>query len=178
MFPHRKYLFLNFPPMNKVILTSILVIALVPTLSFADNDSMPRPPVGSGVVMGTGMMHEDRDNNDHPRPPRPPMGSGSMMGSGVVGSGTMIDRDMDGLKMAIGKLTPEQRVELVKVIRAFFESKGIQMPTSSENKSQIKDLRNDMKDAAKTLRKKTQEEIKAQRELVREKIKSLREKQN
>lgn len=137
--------------MKQIVLASILAITLMPALSFADNDNMEHP--------------------------RPPMGTGAMMGSGkILTSSGMIDRDVDGLKKAMEKLTPEQRIELTKLIRAFLESKGIQLPTPSENKDQIKEVRNEMKDNAKILRKKTQEEIKAQRELMREKIKSLREK--
>ncbi len=192
--------------MKQIVLASILAITFMPALSFADNDSMPKPPkppMGSGAMMGNGMMHDYRNDNGNPKMPRPPMGSGAMMGSGMknegrtpmpkppkppmgsgammgsgmgMNSGVMVDRDTDGLKKAMEKLTPEQRLELAKMIRTFLESKGIQLPTPSENKEQIKEVRNEMKENAKALREQTQEEIKMQRDVMKEKIKFLKKK--
>jgi hypothetical protein len=46
--------------------------------------------------------------------------SGSMMGSG-----TMDRPEGGGLMMAVGKLTPAERLELMKIIRTYLESKGV-----------------------------------------------------
>ncbi len=198
--------------MKQIVLASILAIALVPALSFADNKA-PRPPMGSGAVqnnheqdddmwgvppmgsgamMGSGMgmsgamMHEDDDKNDHPRP---------SMGSGMGMTGAMMKHEMEGLKDAMEKLTPEQRVELAKMIRTYLESKGIQVPTPEVKKGEgerkgwdgsikgnktpdeVKAQREIMKEKIKVQREIMKEKIKVQREIMKEKIKALKEKQ-
>ncbi len=131
MFPHRKYLLSYFfSPMKQIVLASILAIALVPALSFAENNDMQEPPTnGSGAVQNNHEQHNDMQGV-------PPMGSGAMMGSGMMGSGEIMKHEMDGLRGAMEKLTPEQYTELAKMIRTYLESKGIQVPTPEVKKTE------------------------------------------
>lgn len=93
-----------------------------------------------------------------PKPPRPPMGTGAMTGTGMkieknreciapgscgqglppVGTGAkMIESDIKYLTMVVGKLKPEQRLELMKMIRKYLESKGIKdtLPEIKKNEN-------------------------------------------
>jgi Spy/CpxP family protein refolding chaperone len=77
---------------------------------------------------------------------------------------------MKGLHLAMGKLTPEQRAELVELIRDYLSSKGITIP------AEIKEQRDAIKKEIKDLRKQTREEIRDKRTDMRVKVKELREK--
>lgn len=122
----------------------------------------------SGMMIGSGMMHDDRDD-DRPRPPRPPMGSGTMMGSGA-----MMERELKGLHMAMAQLSPADREALVKMIKDYLLSKGIDPAKYAEKRDEIKELRKDTHEDIKEMRKKTREAAKAKREEMREKIKEMR----
>jgi hypothetical protein len=52
------------------------------------------------------------------------------MGTGAItGSGADIEREMKWLALALGKLTPEQRIELRKMIREYLTSKWVTIET-------------------------------------------------
>ena len=92
-------------------------------------------------------------NSERPLPPKPPMGTGA----------EIMDPEMRAITMAIVKLAPENRNELMKIIRTYLEEKGIQ-----EN-----GLKKGWDGSIKG--NKTPIEIKDKREIQKEKIKALRE---
>jgi hypothetical protein len=180
------FIFLIFSPMKKMY--SLLVIGVVAISGFGiveaqeswmgrgkvnvQDISMMRTHSGgmshSGMMMGSGMMHDDRDG-DRPRPPRPPMGSGAMMGSGG-----QMERDGKGLMLAIGALSPADREALMKMIKDYLMSKGIDPAKYAEKRDEIKDMKKDMRDEAKDMRKATREEIQKKRDEMQAKIKEMR----
>ncbi|NRH20804.1 hypothetical protein HOO68_02040 [Candidatus Gracilibacteria bacterium] len=109
-----------------------------------------KPPMGTGAMVGSGMI-----NSERPLPPKPPMGTGA----------EIMDPEMRAITMAIVKLAPENRNELMKIIRTYLEEKGIQ-----EN-----GLKKGWDGSIKG--NKTPIEIKDKHEIQKEKIKTLREKQ-
>lgn len=116
-------------------------------------------------------------------PPRAQMEKDPLMGSGTklekdpkrlppVGSGAIMETEMKNLFMAIGKLTPVQRAELMKMIRNYLESKGVKN-TNPDVKKEISE-RKGWDGSIKW--KLTQEEIQTNQQALQEKIKALKEK--
>ena len=129
---------------------------------------------GSGSMMGSGHMdnddmhHPSRDGSGStmPRPPKPPMGSGAMMGSGM-------NRDGKGLMLAIGALSPADREALVKIIKDYLLSKGIDPVKYAEMRDEIKDMRGDTREEIKDIRQTTRDVTKVKRDEMMTKIKAL-----
>ncbi len=124
------------------------------------------------MMQWTGMMMSSRS-------PRPPMGSGAMMGSGMrldhecsapgscgqwlppparwTGSQMMIEQQMKWLGMAMTKLTPEQRDELMKTVRSYLESKWVTLPTQEAMKNMKGDMKDEIKDMKSQIKNKKEE---------------------
>ena len=131
---------------------------------------------GSGTGSGTMLPpppREDRDSKDRPRPPRD--GSGTMMPPPRDGSGASIERDGKGLMLAIGQLSPADREALIKMIKDYLVSKGIDPAKYAEKRHEIKDMKKEMKEKMKDMRKECREKMKDLRETTREQIKEKRE---
>lgn len=107
------------------------------------HSEMKLPPMmGSGEVkppmMGSGAKRPPMMGSGDVRPPmmgngeiRRPVGSGSV--KPPMGSGASLEQEMKWLQLAMGKLTPEQRKELLKLIRDYLTSKGVTTPSNNEN---------------------------------------------
>jgi hypothetical protein len=120
---------------------------------------------GSGMT-GSGVVP--------PRPPKPPMGTGTMMGSGTMGSGGQMDHEMMGLHMAMRQLSPADRIALVKMIKDYLLSKGIDPAKYAEMREEIKEVKKDTRSDIKDIRKTAMDAAKAKREEMRGKIKDIR----
>ena len=187
--------------MNKVSYVAMAFALVVPGMMFASSDSfsfgasnsssshqgggmgagkvsmqdMHMMREGSGSMMGSG--HMDRDDMHHPsedgsgsmmpRPPKPPMGSGAMMGSGM-------ERDGKGLMLAIGALSPTDRQALMKLIRDYLVSKGIDLTKYAEKRDEMKDMKKDMHDEVKEMKKATREEIQKKRDQMKDEMSKLK----
>ena len=101
-----------------------------------------------------------------PKPPKAPMGTGAMMGSGAD-----MEHQIQGLGMAIGKLTPTDRDTLIKMIREYLTTKGLTLGTSEvkTNEAERKGWDGSVKG------KKTATEIQAERASLLAKAKAKRE---
>lgn len=91
----------------------------------------------------------------------------------LVWTGAVREAEMKSLGMAIGKLTPTQRMELMKMIRNYLESKGVknQNPEDKKESSTNKD-----EDSNKKIPL-TREEILANQQALQEKVRAMKEKQ-
>lgn len=136
--------------MNKIFIGAIATLTLVPAMIFASNDS----------------WNTSRSDMDHMKRMTYSGGTATGMVRLPIGTGAVIALELKALHEAGAKLTLEQRIELAKIIRAYIESKGIQVP----NLTQVKEVRKEIKE----VRKQTQEEIKQMREKSRETIKNKR----
>lgn len=121
----------------------------------------PHPPMG--------------DESDMDRPPRPSMGSGGMINHDMpprppMGSGTMMENDAKGLMLAIGALSPTDRATLIKMIKEYLLSKGIDPTKYAEKRDEIKDIRKDTHTEIKEMRTTTQESVKAKRDEMKMKV--------
>ena len=146
MFPRRKCLYFYFSPMKKIILGVVCALAL-PLLSVSADTTT--------TVTGTGTTQSGVV--------RPPMGTGAMM-----------ERELKGLHLAIGQLSPADREALIKMIKDYLVSKGIDPAKYAEKRDEIKDMKKDMRDEAKDMRKATREEIQKKRDEMQAKIKEMR----
>lgn len=147
MFPRRKCLYFYFSPMKKIILGVVCALAL-PLLSVSADTS-------STTTTGTGTTQSGIV--------RPPMGSGAMM-----------EREMKGLHMAMGQLSVADREALVKMIKDYLVSKGIDPAKYAEKRDEIKEVRKDTKEEIKSMRDKMHADRKAKMEEMRAKIKEMR----
>ena len=187
--------------MNKVSYVAMAFALVVPGMMFASSDSfsfgasnsssshqgggmgagkvsmqdMHMMREGSGSMMGSGHMdsddmhHPSRDGSGStmPRPPKPPMGSGAMMGSGM-------ERDGKGLMLAIGALSPTDRQALMKMIRDYLVSKGIDLTKYAEKRDEMKDMKKDMHEEVKEMKKATREEIQKKRDQMKDEMSKLK----
>jgi hypothetical protein len=97
------------------------------------------------------------------------------MGSGMTQSGAL---EMQAVHMAMKQLTPADHAELMKIVRAYIESKGIKIPAPSDIKDMRMDNKEDRKDARhemKEEKKETQQQIKETREAMKKKMEAQRE---
>lgn len=114
---------------------------------------------GTGILSQSGVIQ--------PRPPRPPIGSGAMMGI----RNNLSEQEIKWLGLAMGKLKLEERMELMKMIRTYLESKGVRLPTPEIKKDENKKGW----DGSIKWNSVTQEN-KKQQEAMKEFIKALQEK--
>lgn len=140
-------------------------------------------------TLGTGTMSPVEPKPEPKREPKrlpppsqmeinPLMGSGTKMEKDLkrlppVGSGAMMETEIKNLFVAMGKLTPVQRAELMKIIRNYLESKGTKN-TNPDVKKEISE-RKGWDGSVKW--KLPQKEIQTNQQALQEKIKALKEKQ-
>ena len=74
----------------------------------------------------------------------------------------------------MGQLSVADRAALVKMIKDYLLSKGIDPAKYAEKRDEIKEIRKDTREDVKEMRKKAMEAAKAKREEMREKIKEIR----
>ena len=146
--------------MKKILLISAALIATAPLLTLASSDDS-RHGYDDCKRYGTGVVAS---------------GSTSTGGTstGCVNKPYMTGAkdELHGLQLALGKLSPADRAELVKMIRTYLASKGVALPTEpvKEIKKEIKKERKEIKQDRKEYLKK----MKERREALREKMKELR----
>ncbi len=109
--------------------------------------------MGSGSMMGSGMV----------RPTKPPMGSGSMMG-----------HEMKSLHMAVQQLSPTDHAALMKMIKEYLVSKGIDPAKYADMRDEIREVKQESREEMKEMRKDNQEEMKMKRDEMRGKVKDIR----
>jgi hypothetical protein len=81
-----------------------------------------------------------------------------------MGSGMMMNNELQGLHMAMGKLSSADKATLVTMIKNYLISKGIALPATTP------DIRKEIKE----LRKDTREEIKMKRDIMKAKIQAMK----
>lgn len=100
--------------------------------------------------------------------PKPPMGSGA------IG-----ENPGQGLMLAIGKLSSTDRETLMKTIREYLTSKGIDLAQFAEKREEIKDIKKEtretIKDIVKTNQNTIKNTIKTKREEMRSQIREIRQ---
>jgi tetrahydromethanopterin S-methyltransferase subunit D len=141
------FLLLHFLTMQKYIVAT--AIALAPLVAFAN---------GTGSTTGTGTTQTGTTQ------------------TGTTQTGSVTERETKGLMLAIGALSPTDRATLVKMIRDYLLSKGVDPAKYAEKRDEIRESREDMRDKIKDMRKATREDIKKKRDEMKEKIKSLKNK--
>jgi hypothetical protein len=133
-----------------------------------------------GTITGTGDML--------PKIPRLPVGTGGTIGTqecrapGSCGQGlppiaTQMGQDMQYIGAAIMKLNDTDRAELVKLVRAYLNTKWVKIQTqevTNDRKDEIKNIRNEMKDTVQEIKVKNRDEIRAQQEIFRAKIQEMK----
>ena len=184
--------------MNKVSYLAIAIALLVtPSIMFASSDSWSfgasnagSSHQGSGMGAGkvsmqdmhvmrecaastsSGMMDDECTKGNHIKDAiltkRDAGTSPMMMGSGM-------EHDGKGLMLAIGALSPADREILMKMVRDYLLSKGIDPVKYAEMREEIKDMRKDTHDEIKDMRKSGRDEIKDMRKSGRDSIKIKRE---
>jgi hypothetical protein len=110
--------------MKKIILGAVCALAL-PLLSVSADTTT--------TVTGTGTTQSGVV--------RPPMGTGAMM-----------ERELKGLHLAIGQLSPADREALVKMIKDYLVSKGIDPAKYAEKREEIKDAKKKLKEKNEDLK--------------------------
>jgi hypothetical protein len=134
--------------MKKILIAS--AIALTPLLAFADTGT-GTTTTGTGIAQtGTTM-------------PKPPMGSGAMM-----------EHETKWLMLAIGALSPADRATLVKMVRDYLVSKGIDPAKYAEKRDEIKEVRKDTHEDIKDMKKVNRDAVKEKREAMKGKIQEMR----
>ena len=76
------------------------------------------PPVKSEIKDSDRHTLASQSGTTLPKPPKPPMGTGANMGNG-----SDMEHQIQGIGMAIGKLTPTDRDALIKMIREYLTAK-------------------------------------------------------
>jgi pyruvate/oxaloacetate carboxyltransferase len=91
---------------------------------------------------------------------------------------------LEGIAMAIAQLSPTDRETLVKMIREYLTSKGVDLTKYAEKREEIRDIKKETRDDTKEIKKeskteiiairtKAQESLRIKREEMRAKIKAL-----
>lgn len=88
---------------------------------------------------------------------KPPMGTGAMMNG-----------EIQSLHMAMGKLSSTDKETLIKMIKDFLTSKGISITPPA--RQEIKEIRKEAKEEIKEIRKNTRDALKAKRDALKAKI--------
>ncbi len=125
-----------------------------------------RPPM-------TPATSQTGSDNHHPMPmvwqsgtlmpmPKPPMGSGTTENPGK------------GLMLAIGQLSTTDREALMKTIREYLASKGIDMAKYVEQREEIKEVKKETRTEIKEIRNTTQDAARMKREEMRKKVIEIR----
>lgn len=119
----------------------------------------------AGTSNGTGVAlppppREKREWRDMSRSPRD--GSGTMIPRPPRdASGANLEKDTKGLMLAIGALSPADRETLIKMIKDYLVSKGVDPVKYAEKRDEIKEVRKDTREAVKDMRDAKRDEMKA-----------------
>jgi hypothetical protein len=98
------------------------------------------------------------------------MGSGGQMSSGAT-----MENETKWLMLAIRALSPADRATLMKMVRDYLVSKGIDPTKYAEERDEINEIRQDGHDDIMDMRKRNQEAMKAKRDEMRARIREVRE---
>ena len=137
------------------------------TKSGSDANHPQMPPPGSQTGSDdrhTQMSPVSNSGTLATKPPKPPMGSGAVA-----------EHPMEGIGMAIGKLTPADREALIKMIREYLVSKGVDLAGFADKKDAIKDMKKETKTEIKEVKKEARTEIKTIRTTTQNTAKMKRE---
>jgi gas vesicle protein len=124
------------------------------------------PLTETGTTTGTGIKQD-----------RPECRAPGSCGQGLPPIATQMGHDMQYIGAALMKLNDADRAELIKIIAAYLNSKGIKAPAQdivNDRKEEIKNIRNEMKDTVKEIKVKNRDEIRAQQEAYRAKIQEMK----
>lgn len=137
--------------------------------------------MGAGMITGSGHTRSDMESErtsakgSHIKEAMISKRDMPMMGSGgQMGSGEMMNNEMKGLHMAIRQLSPADHIALVKMIKEYLVSKGIDPAKYADMRDDIKELRKDVRTEVKDMRGTTHDAIKLKQEEMRAKVKALR----
>lgn len=86
-----------------------------------------------------------------------------------------MERELESLKYAFAKLTPEQRTELTKIVRDYITSKGITIPVTNEIRKEVKKEIKEIKKETKEAREDHKERIRANQEKMKKMREEMRE---
>jgi hypothetical protein len=140
------------------------------TESGSDDRRPPMPPMESQT---------GSDNHHMMPPPVSQSGTTMPMPKPPMGSGAEMNNPGQGLMLAIGKLSPTDRETLVKMIREYLTSKGIDLAQFAEKREEIKDIKKEtretIKDIVKTNQNTIKNTIKTKREEMRSQIREIRQ---
>jgi hypothetical protein len=98
-----------------------------------------------------------------PKPPKLPMGSGAEMNNAG-----------QGLMLAIGHLSLADREILVKMIREYLTTKGIDLSKYAEKREEIKEVKKEARTEIKEIRNTAQDAARAKREEMRRKVMEIK----
>ncbi len=82
---------------------------------------------------------------------------------------------MEGIGMAIGKLSPADRDALIKMIREYLTAKGVNLTEFADKKDEVKEVKNETKIEIKEVKKEARTEVKTIRNTVQNTAKTKRE---
>ncbi len=97
------------------------------------------------------------------------MGTGAMMGSG-----NHMNHEMKGLHMAMKQLSVADHIALMKMIKEYLISKGVDPEKYAEMREEIKEIKKETREDIKEVRKTAMDTAKTKRDEMRAKIKALR----
>lgn len=89
-------------------------------------------------------------------------------------TGTGMEAELKGIHMAMAQLSATDREALIKMIKEYLVSKGIDPTKYAEKREEIKMIKKQTKEEIKASREKLKEENKAKREEMRNKVKDIR----
>ncbi len=143
-----------------------LPVPLVKSGTGSEDRRLPVPPVRSQSGDEDRETLVSQSGTTPTKPAKPPMGTGAMMESGADK-----EHQIQGLGMAISRLTPTDRDTLVKMIREYLTSKGLTLgaPEVKKNETERKGWDGSIKG------KKTDTEIQAERAALIAKREAKRE---
>ncbi len=90
------------------------------------------------------------------------------------GYGSAGDNELAGLIMAINQLSPTDRATIIKTIKEYLISKGIDPTKYAEIRKEINETRKQTQEELNEMRKKALEDAKTKREEMRNKISEVR----
>lgn len=132
------------------------------------------PKIQKNITEPNSTRYDKEHNMNESRPTQSKENPLQKPSQASMRTGAMMESEMKYLGMMIGKLNPEQRMELMKMIRTYLESKGIKNPSS-----EIKKNENEQKGQEISAKeKKVKEEMRAKQEEMMKKERYMSEMQN
>lgn len=181
--------------MNKASYVAMIFALIVPSMMFASSDSLSSGGSNAGsssqdsstsagkvsvqdiTIMGecTNSMESDTANKDCAKGQhikdavltKRSIGSGTMMGSGM-------NQESKGLMLAIGTLSPTDRETLLKMIKDYLVSKGIDPAKYAEKRDEIREIRQEGREEIRDIKKSRNDAMKMKREEMKEKVQQIK----